>query len=55
VITETSGRLIGAADFESVADKKFKVLNVCSAAALWAIWKLRNEFCFARSAGRSGW
>jgi hypothetical protein len=29
-----------------VADKKYKVLNVCSAAALWAIWKLRNEFYF---------
>jgi hypothetical protein len=49
-IAEISGKVIGA-DFESVArfwvaDKKCKVLNVCSAAAFWAIWKLRNEFCF---------
>jgi hypothetical protein len=38
-------------DFESVArfwvaDKKHKVLNVCSEAVLWAIWKLRIECCF---------
>jgi hypothetical protein len=49
-IAEISGKLIRA-DFESVAkcwvaDKRNKVLNVCSAAALWAIWKLRNELCF---------
>jgi hypothetical protein len=49
-IAEISGKEIGTY-FESVAtlwvaDKKYKVLNVCSAAALWAIWKLRNEFCF---------
>jgi hypothetical protein len=40
-IAEISGKVIGA-DFESVArfwvaDKKCKVLNVCSAADLWAI------------------
>jgi hypothetical protein len=40
-IAEISGKEIGT-DFESVArwlvaDKKYKVLNVCSAAALWAI------------------
>jgi hypothetical protein len=29
-----------------VADKKHKVLNVCSEAVLWAIWKLRIECCF---------
>jgi hypothetical protein len=49
-IAENSGKGIGT-DFESVArlwvaDKKYKVLNVCSAVALWAIWKLRSEFCF---------
>jgi hypothetical protein len=49
-IAEISGKEIGT-DFESVArwwvaDKQYKVLNVCSAAAFWAIWKLRNEFCF---------
>jgi hypothetical protein len=49
-IAEISGKCLGA-DFESVArfwvaDKKYKVLNVCSTAVLWAIWKLRNEFCF---------
>jgi hypothetical protein len=49
-IAEISGKGIGA-DFESVArlwvaDKKYKMLNICSAVALWAIWKLRIEFCF---------
>jgi hypothetical protein len=49
-IAEISGKEIGT-DFESVAiswvaDKKYRMLNVCSAAALWAIWKLRNEFFF---------
>jgi hypothetical protein len=49
-IAEISGKEIGT-DFKSVAiswvaDKKYKMLNVCSAAALWAIWKLRNEFFF---------
>jgi hypothetical protein len=27
-----------------VADKKHKVLNVCSEAVLWAIWKLSVVF-----------
>jgi hypothetical protein len=26
--------------------KKMKTVNVCTTAALWTIWKLRNEFCF---------
>jgi hypothetical protein len=38
-------------DFESVAkwwlcDKKFKVLNICTTAIMWSLWKLRNEICF---------
>jgi hypothetical protein len=44
------GKRLGT-DFESVAkwwlhDKKMKTTNVCTTVALWAIWKLRNEFCF---------
>jgi hypothetical protein len=27
-------------------DKKMKITNVCTTTTLWAIWKLRNEFCF---------
>jgi hypothetical protein len=49
-ISELSDKVLGA-DFESVArfwvaDNKHKALNVCAAAVLWAIWKLRNECCF---------
>jgi hypothetical protein len=49
-ISEVSAKVLGA-DFESVArfwvaDNKHKALNVCSAAVLWVIWKLRNECCF---------
>jgi hypothetical protein len=38
------------ADFESVArfwisEKKHRIVNICTAAALWALWKLRNEVC----------
>jgi hypothetical protein len=38
-------------DFESVAwlwisEQRHVIVNVCTSAALWAIWKLRNEFCF---------
>jgi hypothetical protein len=37
------------ADFESVArfwmsKKKHRIVNICTAAALWALWKLRNLF-----------
>ena len=38
-------------DFESVANKwwisqkRHAILNVCSAAILWSLWKLRNAFC----------
>lgn len=39
------------ADFESVAkwwirNEKYADLTMISAAAMWSIWKLRNEFCF---------
>jgi hypothetical protein len=39
------------ADFESVAkwwlcDRKCKILNVVTSAALWSIWKTRNAICF---------
>jgi hypothetical protein len=38
-------------DFESLTrwwlcDKKFKNLNVITTAALWSIWKSRNDLCF---------
>lgn len=41
----------GFRDFESVArfwisDKKHCVMNMFCAAAMWAIWKLRNSLCF---------
>jgi hypothetical protein len=47
---EISNKVIGAG-FESVArlwlcDKKFKTLNICTTAVLWALWKIRNLLCF---------
>jgi hypothetical protein len=48
-ISEIVGMPLGA-DFESVArlwvsDKKHRIVNVCTTAALWSLWKLRNEIC----------
>jgi hypothetical protein len=39
--------LVVGSDFESVVkwwlcDKKYKILNVITSAALWSIWKSRN-------------
>jgi hypothetical protein len=50
IVSEIVGMKIGP-DFESMAkmwlnDKKFKWTNVCSAAVLWSLWKIRNEMCF---------
>jgi hypothetical protein len=50
VCSELFDKNIGT-DFESVArwwlcDKNFKVLNICTTAVMWSIWKLRNEICF---------
>jgi hypothetical protein len=38
-------------DFESVATmwylgEKFKIVNVCITAIMWAIWKFRNDIMF---------
>jgi hypothetical protein len=49
-VAEVCEKTVGA-DFELVAklwlhNKKFKALNVCTTATLWAIWKLRDEFIF---------
>jgi hypothetical protein len=52
-----------APDFESVAKMwllgdKFKIVNVCTLAALWSVRKLRNEMIFRGCAGqgqRSCW
>jgi hypothetical protein len=49
-ISEIAGRNAGT-DFELVAtcwlsEKRFKLLNVLTSAALWTSWKTRNELCF---------
>jgi hypothetical protein len=49
-ISEALGMVVNP-DFESVAKmwllgKNFQHINVCTAAVLWSIWKLRNEFIF---------
>jgi hypothetical protein len=41
-------------DFESIEKlwlrgKCFNVLNVCSTAVVWTIWKTRNDLCFQGS------
>uniref|UniRef100_A0A0A9DU72 Reverse transcriptase zinc-binding domain-containing protein n=1 Tax=Arundo donax TaxID=35708 RepID=A0A0A9DU72_ARUDO len=41
-------------NFESVGskwlcNKRFMVVNIVSSAALWSLWKLRNDLCFQRS------
>jgi len=38
-------------DFESVArwwvsNSRYKIMNCCSSALLWCLWKTRNELCF---------
>jgi hypothetical protein len=47
---EIMGMQVGS-DFESIAKwwlcyKKYKILNVVTSAALWSIWKSRNDSCF---------
>ena len=49
-ISELVGTPVGA-DFESVArwwisNKNFFALNTTCTAALWSLWKLRNDMCF---------
>jgi hypothetical protein len=56
-ISSLFGRQIGLS-FDDIglcwlSSKKFTVLNIFSAAALWAIWKLRNELCFQNGAWRN--
>jgi hypothetical protein len=55
VLWENISEIIGVAvgtDFESVAKwwliKKYNAVNACTctAAALWALWKIRNDLCF---------
>ena len=47
-------------NFEAVAEfwlseRKHVVLNVCSAAAMWSLWKLRNSLCFQNGRWRGMW
>lgn len=40
------------ASFESIgtcwlSNKRFLIVNMCAAAALWGLWKLRNDFLFS--------
>lgn len=45
------------ASFESIgskwlSNKKFVAVNIISSAALWGLWKLRNEICFQNTGWR---
>jgi hypothetical protein len=49
-ISEVVRRDVGVS-FESIglcwlSEKKFMTINIITSAALWALWKLRNEMCF---------
>jgi hypothetical protein len=48
-VFDLCGRTLGT-NFESVAklwlyEKNVSDVNVCTTAALWSLWKLRNEMC----------
>jgi hypothetical protein len=56
-ISSVVGRVIGSS-FESIgicwlSNKKFLNINIISSAALWALWKLRNDLCFQNKMWRS--
>jgi hypothetical protein len=36
-----------------LSSKKNGVLNICTSAAFWSLWKLRNDLCFQRKMWRS--
>jgi hypothetical protein len=49
-ISELTGLSLGV-DFESIAklwlsDKRYKCANIITTAALWSLWKTRNNICF---------
>jgi hypothetical protein len=50
-INEVLGVNVGH-DFESVAkswlnENKFKLVNICTTAILWSLWKTRNDMIFS--------
>jgi hypothetical protein len=49
-VAELLGVQVGQ-DFESVAklwinNKKFKLINICTSAVLWSLWRTRNDMIF---------
>jgi hypothetical protein len=36
-----------------LSNKKFSTINIISSAALWGVWKLRNELCFQNKSWRN--
>jgi hypothetical protein len=50
VVSEVLGLVVGDS-FESVAKlwvmgSKYKLINVCTFAVFWSLWKTRNDMCF---------
>jgi hypothetical protein len=57
IISDIVGRDMGTS-FQNIdvcwlSNRKFSAVNIISSAALWGVWKLRNEICFQNKSWRN--